>query len=86
MNLLLDGLAFAKCYLDNVLVFGSGLNKHVWHLDEDLTQLELGIIQLHPAQCHFRAEPSSPNLPEGDEALPSICMHSEESASCCGFR
>ncbi|KAK9818549.1 hypothetical protein WJX74_004683 [Apatococcus lobatus] len=53
MDRLLDGLPFATCYLDDVLVFSSSLEEHLQHLDEVIERLAQGNIKLHPSKCHF---------------------------------
>ena len=53
MDRLLDGLPFATCYLDDVLVFSSSLEEHLKHLDAVFERLAQGNIRLHPSKCHF---------------------------------
>ena len=56
MDRLLDGLPFATCYLDDVLVFSPTLDQHLEHLDEVFMRFAQGNIRLHPGKCHFNCE------------------------------
>ena len=50
---MLTGLPFARCYIDDVIIFSSGPQEHVRHLQAVFHRLlELG-LRLHHGKCKF---------------------------------
>ena len=53
MNRVLEGLPFAKCYLDDIIVFSENVKQHIAHLDEVFKALHKANLRVHKDKCVF---------------------------------
>jgi hypothetical protein len=53
MDRVLAGLGFAKCYIDDIIVFSSTSEDHKHHLQEIFGRLKDHNLKLHPSKCRF---------------------------------
>jgi hypothetical protein len=51
MDQMLGGIIFAKCYIDDIIVFSSTSKYHVHHLQEVFETLKDHNLKLHPSKC-----------------------------------
>jgi hypothetical protein len=47
------GLEFVKCYIDDIIVFSTSVQKHRTHLTEVFARLRLHSLKLHPGKYKF---------------------------------
>lgn len=53
MNQVLSDLPFAKCYLDDIIVFSKNLEEHVQHLEAVFMALHKANLRVHRDKCVF---------------------------------
>ena len=53
INQVLKGLPFARCYIDNVIIFSDSPSKHVRHLQQAFERLRAWGLRLHHGKCKF---------------------------------
>ena len=53
MDQILTGLPFARCYIDDVIIFSSSPQEHVRHLQAVLERLRHWGLRLHHGKCKF---------------------------------
>jgi hypothetical protein len=53
MDRVLSMLDFAKCYIDDIIVFSMNCKEHRRHMQEVFARLELHGLKLHPRKCKF---------------------------------
>ncbi len=53
MDRVLAGLGFAKCYIDNIIVFSLTQGGHMHHLWEVFARLKEHNLKLHPGKYWF---------------------------------
>jgi len=51
MDRMLAGLGFAKCYIDDIIVFNPTLEDHKYHLQEIFEKLKDHNLKLYPGKC-----------------------------------
>jgi len=70
-------------YPDHVIIFSLSPEKHLQHIDEELTRLGQAGVTLKAAKCHFFQE----QLESGGEgSARRVCLHSEVRQRACGWR
>jgi hypothetical protein len=52
----LGGLTFARCYIDDIVVWSASLKEHLLHLQEIFSRLRKAGLKVHPGKCLFAAE------------------------------
>ncbi len=50
---MLLGLGFAKCYIDDIIVFNLTLGDHMHHLREVFGKFKEHNLKFHPGKCQF---------------------------------
>jgi hypothetical protein len=53
MDRVLMGLGFAKCYIDDIIIFNLTLGDHMHHWRKVFGRLKEHIFKLHPSKCQF---------------------------------
>ena len=53
MDQILQGISNTICYLDNILVMGKNMTKHLKTLEEVLQRLQNHGLRVHSKKCHF---------------------------------
>ncbi len=53
MDQVLARLGFAKCYIDNIIIFSSTLEDHGHHLQEVFKRLNFHKLKLHLGKCRI---------------------------------
>jgi hypothetical protein len=53
MDRILAGLDFARCYIDDILVFSATVEEHQRHLQVVFERLRAHGLKLHPGKCKF---------------------------------
>ena len=53
MDQTLAGLPFARCYIDDTLIFSRTLEEHLQHIDAVLQRLQSVGLKCHPGKCRF---------------------------------
>ena len=53
INQMLEGLSFAKGYLDDILIFSKDVNEHLIHLREVFSRLRVARLKLKREKCDF---------------------------------
>ncbi|CAM6082514.1 unnamed protein product [Calypogeia fissa] len=53
MDRILARLDFARCYIDDIIVFNSSVEEYERHLREVFERLKVHGLKLHPAKCKF---------------------------------
>jgi hypothetical protein len=53
MDRVFSGLEFVKSYIDDIIVFSTGSQKHRTHLADVFARLRLHGLKLHPDKCKF---------------------------------
>ena len=53
MNQVLSGLSFARCYIDDVIIFSRTPHEHVGHLQAIFERLQRWGLCLHHGKCKF---------------------------------
>lgn len=51
MDMILSGLKFDRCYIDDIIVWSSNLEEHVEHLREVFARLRRVGLKVHPGEC-----------------------------------
>ena len=53
MDKVLAGLPFARCYIDDIVVWSRNLEEHREHLRAVFTRLRFAGLKIHPRKCQF---------------------------------
>jgi hypothetical protein len=53
MDLVLARIGFAKCYIDDIIIFNPTLRDHEHHLQEIFGRFKDHNLKLHPSKCWF---------------------------------
>eukprot|EP00245_Coleochaete_scutata_P000411 TRINITY_DN1051_c1_g1_i1.p1 TRINITY_DN1051_c1_g1~~TRINITY_DN1051_c1_g1_i1.p1 ORF type:complete len:1227 (+),score=252.29 TRINITY_DN1051_c1_g1_i1:430-3681(+) len=53
MDRILSGLDFARCYIDDIIVYSSSPEEHIRHIEQVLERLREHGLKLHPGKCRF---------------------------------
>jgi hypothetical protein len=53
MDQVLVGFNFAKCYIDDIIVFSLTLGDHMHHYQKVFGKLKEHNLKLHPGKCQF---------------------------------
>src|SRR6202022_480589 len=53
MDQVLSGLPFARCYIDDVIIFSTTPHEHVRHLQAVFERLQWWRLRLHHGKCKF---------------------------------
>ena len=53
MDMILQGIPYVVCYIDDILVTGTSEAEHLKHLEEVLHRLQENGLRLHRDKCHF---------------------------------
>jgi hypothetical protein len=53
MDRMLAGFGFAKCYIDDIIIFSFTLRNHRHHLWKVFRRLKEHNLKLHPGKCQF---------------------------------
>ena len=56
MYQVLAGLPFARCYIDDIIIWSSSFAEHLEHLKIVITRLREWGLKIHPGKCLFGAE------------------------------
>ena len=56
MHQVLAGLPFARCYIDDIIIWSSSFAEHLKHLELVFARLEKWGLKVHPGKCLFVAE------------------------------
>ena len=51
MDEVLKGLAFCKCYIDDIVIWSRNLEEHLGHLEEVFKRLRESGLKVHPGKC-----------------------------------
>lgn len=52
---ILEGLTFAKVYLDDIMIHSTNFVEHLFHLEEVFKRLEEAGLKIKPSKCNFAA-------------------------------
>ena len=52
----MGGLTFARCYIDDIILWSSTLEEHLGHLQEVFRRLRAAGLKVHPGKCLFAVE------------------------------
>ena len=55
MDRVLAGLPFARCYIDDIVVWSSSFSEHLKHLEIDFNRVRDVGLKVHPGKCLFGA-------------------------------
>ena len=55
MDQVLQGLPFARCYIDDIIIWSRNLEEHLEHLKEVFRRLREAGLKVHPGKCVFGA-------------------------------
>ena len=56
MDKVLAGLPFARCYIDDIVVWSRNLEEHREHLRAVFTRLRFAGLKIHPGKCQFAVD------------------------------
>ena len=56
MDKVLAGLPFARCYIDDILIWSSNLKEHLMHLSAVFARLKDAHLKVHPGKCQFAVD------------------------------
>ena len=56
MDEVLHGLAFCRCYIDDIVIWSRTLEEHLGHLEEVFKRLREAGLKVHPGKCVFGAD------------------------------
>ena len=55
MDHVLQGLPFARCYIDDVIIFSDSFEQHLQHVEQVLLRIREAGLKCHPSKCSFAA-------------------------------
>ena len=50
------GLPFARCYIDDIVVWSRNMEKHQEHLRAVFARLRSAGLKVHPGECQFAVD------------------------------
>ena len=53
MDKVLNNLPFARCYIDDIVVWSRNLEEHIQHLSAVFARLRKAGLKVHPGKCQF---------------------------------
>lgn len=56
MDKVLAGLPFARCYIDDIVIWSKNLKEHLEHLSAMFTRLRSAVLKVHPGKCQFAVD------------------------------
>ena len=56
MDKVLSGLTFARCYIDDIVIWSATFEEHLEHLSAVFARLRSANLKVHPAKCQFAVD------------------------------
>ena len=53
MDKILSGLTFARCYIDDIVIWSATFEEHLEHLSAVFARLRGAQLKVHPEKCQF---------------------------------